>query len=186
MPKSNPNFDSLESVLDKNIQTIIEHRKKLEAARSLQSKIIDSTAAFAGSVYFVYLHALLLFLWRIALVLFPQLAGTLSFQNVACVASLEAIFLSTFLMINQNRLKNMESRRENLDLQVSLLIEHELTRIARICDMMALQLGLDLPAVHKNLHDVKKDIPPEKVLDRIQAAEEKIETQSGTNGMRSG
>jgi hypothetical protein len=52
--------------------------------------------------------------------------------------------------------------------------------------MMALQLGLDLPAVHKNLHDVKKDIPPEKVLDRIQAAEEKIETQSGTNGMRSG
>jgi uncharacterized membrane protein len=51
-----------------------------------------------------------------------------SFVVLAMVASVEAIFLSTFVLIMQNRLAALADERAELDLQISLLAEHEITR----------------------------------------------------------
>ena len=48
------------------------------------------------------------------------------------VASVEAIFLSTFVLITQNRMAAAADKRAELDLQISLLAEHEVTRIVAI------------------------------------------------------
>jgi len=67
-----------------------------ERARSVQNRIADVITAYAGSMHFVYLHILLFAVWMIWLEESP-------WPTLTLVVSLEAIFLSTFVMISQNR-----------------------------------------------------------------------------------
>jgi uncharacterized membrane protein len=65
-------------------------------AASLQLRIADAITAFAGSMRFVYVHALLFAAWMLWFERSP-------WPTLTLVVSLEAIFLSTFVMIGQNR-----------------------------------------------------------------------------------
>jgi len=83
------------------------------------------------------------------------------------VASVEAIFLSTFLLITQNRMTAAADKRADLDLQISLLTEHELTKVATLLDDMAKQLGVKTK-VEGELKEVEEDVAPDVVLDQIE------------------
>ena len=76
-----------------------------ERAKKLQNRIADAVTRFAGSMPFVYLHIVWFSLW-IALRVEPFPFGLLTM-----IVSLEAIFLSTFVMISQNR---ADAKREAL------------------------------------------------------------------------
>jgi uncharacterized membrane protein len=67
-----------------------------ERAKSLQNRIADVITGFAGSMSFVYIHVALFAIWMLLLERSPWPTLTLA-------VSLEAIFLSTFVMISQNR-----------------------------------------------------------------------------------
>ena len=56
------------------------------------------------------------------------------------IVSLEAIFLSTFVLISQNRSAAVAARRADLDLHVNLLAEHELTKLAELVERIAVCL----------------------------------------------
>jgi uncharacterized membrane protein len=74
---------------------LVEHIKERRA--SLQNRMADRITQFAGSMVFVYLHVVWFFLWIILRVeKFP-------FGLLTMIVSLEAIFLSTFVLISQNR-----------------------------------------------------------------------------------
>jgi len=90
-----------------------------------------------------------------------------SFVILAVVASVEAIFLSTFVLITQNRMAAAADKRADLDLQISLLAEHELTKVATLLSDMAKQAGVKTN-VEEELEEVKRDIAPEAVLDKIE------------------
>ncbi|MCA0030900.1 MULTISPECIES: DUF1003 domain-containing protein [Mesorhizobium] len=94
---------------------------------------------------FVYLHLAILAAWVVAnLGVIPTLpAWDPTFVILAMVASVEAIFLSTFVLINQNRMAEHSERRAELDLQISLLNEHETTRLIEM--MAALTARLIVP-----------------------------------------
>ena len=83
------------------------------------------------------------------------------------VASVEAIFLSTFVLITQNRMTAAADKRADLDLQISLLTEHELTKVATLLDDMAKQLGVKTK-VEGELKEVEEDVAPDAVLDQIE------------------
>ena len=83
------------------------------------------------------------------------------------VASVEAIFLSTFILISQNRMNAASERRADLDLHISLLAEHEITKILQLVSQLAEQVGIresDIP----ELAELKRDVAPEKVLEKIE------------------
>ena len=61
---------------------------------------------------------------------------------LATVASVEAIFLSTFVLISQNRAGDAANRRADLDLQINLLAEHEVTRLISLTSRIAAHLGI--------------------------------------------
>ena len=82
-------------------------------------------------------------------------------------ASVEAIFLSTFVLISQNRMARQADKRADLDLQVSLLAEHEITRLVRLVKQIAERLGVD-ESHNPELPELEQDIAPEKVLDAIE------------------
>jgi uncharacterized membrane protein len=91
-----------------------------------------------------------------------------SFVILAMIASVEAIFPSTFVLIAQNRMAATAERRAELDLQVNLLAEHELTKVIR--PVYAIAEHLDVPTEHgPEIEELKTDIAPEAVLDEIES-----------------
>jgi uncharacterized membrane protein len=81
-------------------------------------------------------------------------------------ASVEAIFLSTFVLISQNRMAERQNRSADLDLHISLLTEHELTRVAMLIDRIARKL--DVPVDDLELAEIEADVEPEAVLDALE------------------
>ena len=83
------------------------------------------------------------------------------------MASVEAIFLSTFILITQNRMSAAADKRAELDLQISLLAEHEVTKLAALVSAIADRLGIRTE-VDAEVDELKQDIAPEAVLEEIE------------------
>lgn len=121
MPKLDPNLPHSPVVLK-----LFEKR-----AQSLQLRVADAITSFAGSMRFVYIHVALFAIWMLVFEKSP-------WPTLTLVVSLEAIFLSTFVMIGQNRQAAFQQAKadhdyaeeeamlkENTDLTRTI---HELTR----------------------------------------------------------
>ncbi len=83
------------------------------------------------------------------------------------IASVEAIFLSTFVLITQNRMAAAADKRADLDLQVSLLAEHEITKLTALATEMAHRMGVRT-GLEQELDEIKQDVAPDTVLDNIE------------------
>jgi len=164
-----PRLPALGPVLDRNIETLRERRLREERSASWQDRIADAITHFAGSMLFVCIHVLVFGFWIMAnLQRIPSVpALDESFVILAMIASVEAIFLSTFILITQNRMAAAAAKRADLDLQISLLMEHELTKVATLLSDMAKQMGVSTE-VEEELEEVKRDVAPEAVLDKIE------------------
>ena len=169
--KANGVESGMNEVLDRNIRTLLEKRRAEERKASVEQKMADSITRFTGSMPFVYLHTALFGFWIV--INLGWLAGCglrpfdPSFVVLAMIASVEAIFLSTFILISQNRMNATSERRADLDLQISLLAEHEITKILQLVSQLAEQVGV-LETNSLELAELKRDVAPEKVLDKIQ------------------
>ena len=170
--KDNP---ALSKVIERNIRTIIHLRTRAARERSLQSRVADAITAFSGRMVFAYMHILWFGIW---ILLNTGWFGVHPFDPfpyglLTMVVSLEAIFLSTFVLISQNRLGEETERRADLDLHIGLLTEHELTRVLQMLDVIQDKLGI---VDHENseLADLEMETRPEDVLaeiHRLQAIE---------------
>src|SRR3954453_17120796 len=164
-----PPVRGLAPVLDRNIEALRQRRVREERAASLEERIADAITRFTGTIQFVYIHLLIFGFWIVAnLHWIPGIpAWDESFVVLAMVASVEAIFLSKFVLLRQNRMAADADRRADLDLQITLLAEHEVTKLATVLAEIARKLGVDMRG-EGNLEDVKRDVAPEKVLDTIE------------------
>jgi uncharacterized membrane protein len=79
------------------------------------------------------------------------------------VVSLEAIFLSTFVLISQNRLSRETEHRSDLVMHIGLLTEHELTRVLQMLDSIQDKMGIEND-LDGDLADLKMETKPEDVL----------------------
>jgi len=160
----------LTPVLERNIQTLCRRRAAEAAAASWQDRIADAVTGFTGSIPFVYLHIAVFGFWIVAnLGWVPGIRPwDETFVVLAMIASVEAIFLSTFVLITQNRMAAAADKRADLDLQISLLAEHEVSKLAVLTSAIANHLGVKSD-VERDVADAKQDVAPEKVLDKIEA-----------------
>jgi uncharacterized membrane protein len=163
-------------VVERNIDALLAHRSAEEAALGWQDRLAAGIARFAGSMTFVWLHLALYGAWIVInLGAIPGIpAFDPSFVMLAMIASVEAIFLSTFILITQNRMQAQADRRADLNLQISLLSEHEITRLVKMVAEIGEQMGINA-AKAPELSELKKDVKPEKVLDTIERQENEIE-----------
>ena len=166
-----PQPKSLSSALKRNIEALEERRRQEAATATRQERLAEAITSFTGSMQFVYLHLALYAAWiLINLGVLPGLPKfDPSFVILAMEASVEAIFLSTFVLISQNRTAAAADKRANLDLQINLLAEHELTKLTEVVTAIAARLDVRLDA---EIDEVKKDIAPEAVLDELDAKHE--------------
>lgn len=165
-------------VVSRNIEALVARRRTEEARRTAQERIADTVTRFAGSMAFVWIHVIVYSLWilinlgRLPWLHIPRFDPT--FVVLAMEASVEAIFLSTFVLISQNRMAARAEQRADLDLQVSLLAEHEVTRLITLVAAMAQKMGI-AEANDPELAELAQDVAPENVLDQMEAHAQKID-----------
>ncbi len=163
---------NLNTALQRNIQALQERRRAEAEAASAQEKVAAAVTRFSGSMRFVYLHLAIYGFWILAnLDWVPGVpAWDPTFVVLAMIASVEAIFLATFILITQNRMSALAEQRAELDLQISLLTEHEVTKLVAMVDAIGRQLGTRHDA--GEVEDLKRNVAPEAVLDAIETSAE--------------
>jgi uncharacterized membrane protein len=161
----------------KNIQTICELEKAALADRSISARIGDAIATQAGKMWFIVIHVIWFTVW---IVLNIGTVHTFTFDPfpfslLTLVVSLEAIFLSLFILMSQNRTGVLAERRNHLDLQINLLSEDENTKMIQmlqaLCAYHKLPIGADpeirAMAQRTEVSEILKDL-----TDSLPAAEE--------------
>ena len=120
---------------------LLEHAARRGA--SLQNRIADRITTFAGSMLFVYVHVLWFGVWiGFRVEHYP-------FGLLTMIVSLEAIFLSTFVMIAQNRLSALADLRAQADYEVNVRAEAEVAKILALVQSLV-------------EHHVESEAPPVK------------------------
>jgi uncharacterized membrane protein len=179
-PPVRPGPPGMAQVIDRNIRALLLRRREDEGSRTSQERIADRITRFTGSMAFVYIHLLVFGLWvAVNLGWIPVVPRfDKSFVILAMFASVEAIFLSTFVLISQNRMAALADKRADLDLQISLLAEHEITRLITLVTEVAERMGI--PAGQDpELAELSQDVAPEKVMETIEAHERVIGARHG-------
>jgi uncharacterized membrane protein len=119
-----------EKLTQQNVDEILQLENAAKAERTRSDLIAEAIANFCGSMTFVWVHVVFFGVW----IIFNLLPGIrhidpFPFTFLTLVVSLEAIFLSTFILISQNHDTKISERRNHLDLQINLLSEQENTRM---------------------------------------------------------
>jgi uncharacterized membrane protein len=165
-PPDNP---QLSDVVERNIRKILKLRAQSALDRSFSERLADGITTFSGRLSFVYFHAVWFGAW---LLLNTGWFGIKVFDPfpyglLTMIVSLEAIFLSTFVLISQNRLSEESDRRADLDLHVGLLTEAELTRVLKMLHAIHDKLGIENHELEE-LADLELPTNPEDVLAEIE------------------
>ncbi len=153
------------SIVEQNIRSLLLARQQSDAARGGQERAADRLTFASGTMAFVYFHAAWFVVW---MVLKAGVGGLPTFDPfpfglLTMMVSLEAIFLSTFVLISQNRSAALADRRSDLDLQTNLLTEHEITRVLRLTKAISDHLGLRVDDDEAELAELERDVGPERI-----------------------
>jgi uncharacterized membrane protein len=132
---------------------------KALANRSFTDKIADEITAISGSVPFLIAHIYWFIVW--ILINTNAIPGFVAFDPfpfglLTMIVSLEAIVLSVFVLLSQNRGAKIDSLREELDLQINLIAEEEITKCLEM-----------LAALHKKMGILQEDVELDRMLNRL-------------------
>lgn len=166
------NETRLAEIIEQNIRSILELRTRALEARSTQERISDGITAFSGRMSFLYVHTVWFGLWIVINLGWVGLKpfDPYPFGLLTMIVSLEAIFLATFVLISQNRTAAEADHRADLDLQINLLTEHEITKVIRMLDAIGRKLEVggeeDL-----ELQQLEQNVEPQAVLQAMDIAQ---------------
>jgi uncharacterized membrane protein len=171
MQKVTLNNPELADALERNIETILELRRDADRRRSLQDRVADAITDFAGSMAFLYAHVVWFGLWVAInkgwIHAVPPF-DPYPFNFLTMVVSLEAIFLSTLVMISQNRSAAASDERADLDLQIDMLGEYEITKILQVITAIGRKLEVE-GCEDAELLQLEKTVMPAEVLKEMAA-----------------
>lgn len=133
--------------------------KEIQKLGTLQDKAADRITGFAGSMSFVYLHTVWFILWILLNV--GLFGAALQFDKfpfglLTLVVSLEAIFLSTFVMISQNRQGAAAEVRSELDYQTNVKAEKEVDVVMKTLQRVAEKQGINIDDLLDELKDARQ------------------------------
>lgn len=166
---------ALADVIERNIVALLRLRQQTANRRDLQARIADGINAFSGRMRFIYLHVAWFGGWIFVNTGWGGLPvfDPFPYGLLTMVVSLEAIFLSTFVLISQNRLSAEADRRADLDLHIGLLTEHEVTRVLQMLDAIQQHLGITNHS-QSELAQLEVETKPEDVLAEIRRLERSV------------
>jgi uncharacterized membrane protein len=131
-----------EDVTRQNVLAMRQLEEAAMASRTGADRVAAAIARFCGQMSFVWIHVVLFAVW-IGYNTVPWFKpfDPYPFTFLTLVVSLEAIFLSTFILISQNYDMRVSERRNQLDLQINLLAEQENTKALQMLERIAKKVG---------------------------------------------
>jgi uncharacterized membrane protein len=155
--------EKLTPVVRRNIETLVGRRRESEETRSAHYRLADGISAHVGSMRFVAVQLVLVVAWVLAN---RGVNFDAHWIGLSTAAAVESIFLTAFVLISQNRMRALADERAELDVQMTLLAEHEITQVMRLLDAVAEKL--DVPAEdRRDIEQLIKEVEPEQVLEEI-------------------
>jgi len=137
----------------------INANSELQKLKDAEDRVADKITKFAGNMKFVYLHTAWFGLWILANVgIFGSalIFDDLPFGLLTMIVSLEAIFLSTFVMISQNRQGEAAELRSELDYQTDVKAEREIDVIMKTLERVAVKQGIKIDDLLEELQEARK------------------------------
>ncbi|HEX3247838.1 MAG TPA: DUF1003 domain-containing protein [Pyrinomonadaceae bacterium] len=168
---SRPAGPSVEQLTEQNVETITRLEETAREQRTPTDRLAEMIARFCGSMTFVWVHVV----WFGGWILWNVIPGLphvdpFPFTFLTLIVSLEAIFLSTFILISQNQDSRISERRSHLDLQLNLLSEQENTKMIVMLHAIAAKVGADVPE-DPHLEALSEKTEPERLIEQIEARE---------------
>ena len=180
-PNGNRPVPSAEQLTEKNVETVTKLEEAAREQRTPTDRLAEKIARFCGSMTFVWVHVG----WFGSWILLNSIPGIrhidpFPFTFLTLIVSLEAIFLSTFILISQNVDSRISERRSHLDLQLNLLSEQENTKMIVMLHAIAAKVGADLTH-DPHLKALSEETQPERLIEQIEARENKTGGTNETN-----
>jgi uncharacterized membrane protein len=117
--------------------------RKVQDDRTAVDRLTGAIAKAAGSVTFILLHAAFFAAWMVFnATRFAFDPGPYSLLNLA--VALEAVFLTSVVLLTQNNMARLAERRAHLELQVNLLAEQELTAMLNMLNGLCVKAGVQV------------------------------------------
>ena len=156
---------------EQNVETVTRLEQAAREKRTPTDRLAETIATFCGSMTFVWVHVVWFGGW-ILLNSIPRIThiDPFPFTFLTLIVSLEAIFLSTFILISQNLDSRIRERRSHLDLQLNLLSEQENTKMIVMLHAIAQRVGADLTQ-DPQLKALSEETEPERLIEQIEARE---------------
>jgi uncharacterized membrane protein len=168
---------SVEDLTAMNVKVIAELERAAEQKCSRTDRVASAITGFCGSMSFVMVHVVWFTVW----ILWNTVGSSkpidpYPFSFLTLVVSLEAIFLSTFIMIAENRQGRLSERRTHLDLQINLLSEQENTKMLKLLTAIAKKLDAGEHS-DPGVAVLEQATRPEALLQQIDEVAEEAEKQ---------
>lgn len=135
---------TVDELTQRNIDTIIELENATKAERSQTDRFAEIVTHFCGSMRFIWFHIVWIGAWSLWNTL-PSLEkwrfDEFPFFFLCFILAVEAIFLASFILMNQRHESRLSERRNHLDLQINLLSEQENTKMLQMLSQIAQNVG---------------------------------------------
>jgi uncharacterized membrane protein len=154
-----------------HIDSIARQEQAFLEQRTLLERAGNQVAGFAGSIFFVMIHGLILFTWMVlnnGAVHWMRPFDPYPFQLLAMIVAVEAVVLSSFILMRQNRMTKRAERRDHLNLQVDLIAEKEITKLLQMVQAICGQMGLTYFVEDRELKDFSQQTSVETLTQRIE------------------
>jgi uncharacterized membrane protein len=175
-----------EDVTRQNVLAMRQLEEAAMAKRTGADRVAAAIARFCGQMTFVWIHVVIFAVW-IGYNTLPWFKpfDPYPFTFLTLVVSLEAIFLSTFVLISQNYEMRVSERRNQLDLQINLLAEQENTKALQILERIAKKVGAHV-SDDAQVRALEEATRPESLARQIDEAYREENAQaSANNGKKS-
>src|SRR5258708_6232187 len=162
---------TLQPTAKKNIETIAQVEKQLLRQRPRLERVGETIARFFGSLYFIVAHVLFIVGWVLVNTGFIANVPPFDpypFAFLSSAVGVEFIFLTTFVLMNQNQQIHRSEQWAHLHLQLSMLTEQEVTKNMRMLHRIGQHLGLEqLPEDRQEVKEMTQATPVSALVDEI-------------------
>jgi uncharacterized membrane protein len=154
-----------------HIDSIARQEQEFLEQRTLSERVGDRIAGFAGSMFFVLVHVLLVLSWillnanRVSWI--PRF-DPYPFSLLGMIVAVEAVVLSSFILMRQNRMAKRGERREHLNLQVDLIAEKEITKLLQMVQAICERMGLKHIAEDKEVEEFSQKTSVDTLAQRLE------------------
>ncbi len=158
----------LNEQVKRNIESIAQLEHAFERQRTAADLFSDAVSSFGGSVRFVAANAALIVVWLLWNNLAPErLRFDPTLGAIQLLIAVEALFLSAFVLMSQNRQNRQADHWAHVDLQISMLAEQETTKLLQMMQNICRYLGMEKAAHDQELKQMAQQVPVEALAEEV-------------------